>query len=361
MPANTIYKITENLESDKLNKNFENTQEDILEIKSQYKHLTDLYANQLSNIQIINNYRATMYANMQALESANNEFEEDDITMMFIDVNTADAVTHSNTVASYANIRLEESYSFNRYPTTINYLGFKVPLYNSIIAKRDGTEITDNEDPLYYAIADDNLRVFIENSAAVKEYIIESILSTPLLNTVVVEPVFPGMQDIVLSHGYGSTWEQIDEYNNMFPMEVIFKQTMPNATGIKISASPVSVGGSNYIGFYRIGAYHKIFKNTGTVTLEKSIAAGSELRKIELKYKFNDYTSASPIIFSKLFRIKIYDGVSVVYDSNTYEYPYKTSSQPIVISTGNLKVEIEMNKYNDISPVVEYILLGIDT
>ena len=367
MPKLDMFAIGSTLDTDKLNSNFRAVTYDINTLKRYLTHLGDLYTTQLTNVAIINKWRAAVYAYQLALESANTEFTESGIGVRYIDVNTAAEVTHDNTVANYGNVMLDTTHVFERFPKTTNHYGDIVPLYNSIVAKRNGTVITDETDPLYWAIAQDTRRTFIEEdesggSPTDIEYTIESILSSPMINSIVIEPVFAGLCNIDVEYGFSDTWELIRSYTGAFPTEIIFKQSIPNATGIRLTSSFCSLDGSSYAGFYKIGASYKTFYDSGTVIFKYTIGAGAEIRKFKLNYEFNDLTQNNPLIVSRIFNIKMYDGslsTDPIYDSGTDAFPLTTSDEAITIANNDIYIAVTMSKYHDISPVIKGLILGV--
>lgn len=366
MPKMDISKISNELKTDQLNKIFHDIAVDMGTVYERLEYLTDLSEEQTVNNNIINLYRAQLYSLADTLSTNAQTYETNGLQLYHIDTNTATA-TYTDTVGTYGHVILDTSAEFNRFPTTTNFYGDNVPLYNSVSAFKDDVSV-DQSDSLLYAVSDDPRRIYLEDlgASANVEYKFTSNVSTPRINSVIVSPVFGGMTNLDnLSYGFGDNWYRIGtgDYDSLYSREFVFKQKS-NSTGIKFDAVPVPLGGSYYMGFYDIKAKYKIFKDEGSVRFDKTIPVPTynDIRKIELEYDYFGTISHIPNIFSKLFKIEIYDNnlSTKIYDSTSDQYPHTKEQTPINIPVGNLIIIITIYRYDDISPIFKYLSLGVD-
>lgn len=371
MPKFSFYRITNILDTDKLNKNFDNITDDINEAYNRLDILTAFYSQQMSNITIINQYRQLLANEMLTLDTGYQEYNTSTARAMIIDPYTADSYTTDAIDLNYGIATLRPIMQFNRFPTTFDNYGNSVPLFDSVKIQEDGVTLgTSNS--AYYMLANNDKMIFIKNVGTedIIEYILESNVSTPIVNTIEIFPVFGGLTTISnLQYGFESTWNPLSPstffqdpstYPNMYGREFIFKQAN-NATGIKFNVQSTLIGTNKYVGFYKVGAYYRVFPETGTITFTKSINVGEydQITNIKILYDFfSPSIKAIPNILRYVMRLRILDGLTEIYDTDGGDqYPILA---PISLITGALTLEVTLKRYDEITPMLRSIVLGLN-
>ena len=368
MPKLSYYQITNTLDTDKLNKNFKNIIEDITLAYSRLNRLQILYDNQITNMNAINAYRSHILQMVNTIEHARSKYQSNDLNMLYVDVNTAESTIYTSTEVKYGNVALLPRSTFDRLPATTDTYGEKIPLYNAITVKLNGEEVSSTHD-VYNSIVNDPRKVYIVESSDPITYEIKSLVSVPNINSIELVPVFGGIQNIkYLSYGTSSSLINIKDgnFSNLYGREFIFKQSQ-NADTFSFEAEPVSLSTGHFIGFYKIAASYKLYPSSGSLIMTKTLGTGAKIRSLKLFYDYFGSIADYKNIIYKLFTIRIYDSstrdeATKIYDSDIHLYPYISTYTPIELTdpAGEISIEIIFNRYEDISPMFNYLLLGVE-